>query len=141
MSTVNEVDIDDDFIVVQGSDNVIDVAKAITTAGVADAVVVDDKQMVLGVLDDYDIVSKVLAEEKDPKSVKAEDIMYSAPRVKLETTLTEVYESMQQQEASMLPVVDDDNKLIGVITINDVLESMMGNKSSFLDRLGRLFTG
>ena len=100
-------------------------AKAIAKAGVPDAVILDENNQVLGVLDDYDIVSKVLAEEKDPKVVTAADIMYAPPPVKLETELSKVHEILTQLEASMLPVVDDDKKLLGVITIMDVFDGLM----------------
>lgn len=139
MSTVKDVTIDDDYITVKSNDTVIEVAKAIAKAGVPDAVVIDEKGHVLGVLDDYDIVSKVLAEEKDPKVVKAEDIMYAPPPVKLETELKAVHDILQELEATILPVVDEEKKLIGVITIMDVLDGLMEQPPGMFDWITGLF--
>ncbi len=126
--TVSKVQIDDDYITVNSDDTIIEVAKAIAKAGVPDAVILDAENNVLGVLDDYDIVSKVLAEEKDPRVITAAEIMYAPPPVKLDTPLEKVHEILTQLEASMLPVVDESNKLLGVITIMDVLDGMMRNR-------------
>ncbi|MCY3410993.1 MAG: CBS domain-containing protein [Candidatus Heimdallarchaeota archaeon] len=136
---VNEVQIDDDFIKIKADDTIISVAKAIAKAGVPDAVVVDESDKVLGILDDYDIVSKVLAEEKDPKVMTAKDVMYAPPLVKLDFDLDKVYEIMQQMEASMLPVVDNDLKLLGVITLNDVLEDAKEEPKGIMSKIMGLF--
>ena len=121
---VSNVNIEDDYIVVDAKDNLVKVAKEMAKVGIPDAVVTKEDGSVLGALDDYDIVSKCLAEEKDPNNMTAEDIMYAGPKVKLDTDLTEVNNTLQSLRATILPVVDDDNKLLGVITINDVWEGM-----------------
>ena len=121
---VSNVNIEDDYIVVDAKDNLVKVAKEMAKVGIPDAVVTKEDGSVLGALDDYDIVSKCLAEEKDPKNMTAEDIRYAGPKVKLYTDLTEVNNTLQSLRATILPVVDDDNKLLGVITINDVWEGM-----------------
>jgi CBS domain-containing protein len=138
---VDDVEIEDDYITVKESDSIMAVAKAIAEAGIPDAVVVDDKNHALGALDDYDIVSKVLALEKDPNVVTAKDIMYAPPPVRITTTLKETHEIMQKLEATMLPVVDDEKKLIGVVTIMDVLEGLAyeNRPLNFLDRIKKVF--
>ena len=121
---VSDVNIDDEFITVKATDSVIAVAKAIATGGIPDAVVLNEKDEVMGSLDDYDIVSKVLAEEKDASIITASEIMSTHPPIKLETNLTDVYESMKSLDVSMLPITDAERKLLGVVTVMDVLEAM-----------------
>jgi len=121
---VSDVNIDDEFITVNADDTIIKVAKSIAQAGVPDAVVVNENDQVVGSLDDYDIVSKVLAEEKDPMTMKASEIMSTHPPIKPDTKLNEVYESMKSLDVSMLPITDEGRKLLGVVTIMDVLEAM-----------------
>jgi CBS domain-containing protein len=121
---VNDVNIEDDHIVVNAKDNLIKVAQEMAKVGIPDAIVTKEDGSVLGALDDYDIVSKCIAEEKDPKEMTAEDVMYAGPKVKLDTDLSEVNKTLQSLRATVLPVVDDDNKLLGVITINDVWEGL-----------------
>ena len=132
---VKNTKIDDDYIVVKANDNLISVAKSISKAGIPDAVVVDEENKVLGALDDYDIVSKCLAEEKDPKIMTAEDIMYAGPKVKLETELTSVLETMEKLKVTTLPVVDGENKLLGVITNMDVYDGLAQEDKSFFGKL------
>lgn len=137
---VSEVTIDDDYITVKVDDTVLQVAKAIAKAGVPDAIVLDQDDKALGALDDYDIISKAIAPEKDINKMTAKDIMYAPPPVKLDTDLDEVHKIMNELEATVLPVVDDDRKLLGVITIMDVLEGKAAaSDNSFLGRLRALF--
>ncbi|MHA2090773.1 MAG: CBS domain-containing protein [Candidatus Kariarchaeaceae archaeon] len=138
---VDEVEIEDDYITVKETETILEVAKAIAKAGIPDAVVVDNENHALGALDDYDIVSKVIAMEKDPSELTAKDIMYAPPPVKKSTTLKETHEIMQQLEATMLPVVDEEKKLIGVVTIMDVLEGLAyeNRPPSIISRVTGLF--
>jgi magnesium transporter len=137
---VSEVTIDDDYITVKVDDTVLQVAKAIAKAGVPDAIVLDKDGKALGALDDYDIISKAIAPEKDINTMTAKDIMYAPPPVKLDTNLEEVHKIMNELEATVLPVVDDERKLLGVITIMDVLEGQAAETdSSFFGRLRALF--
>ncbi|MHA2169274.1 MAG: CBS domain-containing protein [Candidatus Kariarchaeaceae archaeon] len=138
---VDEVEIEDDYITVKETDSILEVAKAIAKAGIPDAVVVDNDNHALGALDDYDIVSKVIAMEKDPNELTAKDIMYAPPPVRKSTTLKETHEIMQQLEATMLPVVDEEKKLIGVVTIMDVLEGIAfeNRPPSIISRVTGLF--
>lgn len=121
--TVQDVNIDDEHVIVPASYNLIEVSKAMASAGIPDVVVVDENNKVLGALDDYDIVSKCLAEEKNPLEMTAKDIMYVSPSVKMETKLERVHEMLQELMASTLPVVDDEHKLLGVITIHDIFDA------------------
>jgi len=142
MMRVSEVTIDDEYITVQGGDNIIDVAKKIAKSSVPDAVVIGENGIVLGSLDDYDIVSKVLAEELNPAEVKAEDIMYVPPPIKPTTELTEVQETMKKLDVTMLPVTDDNKKLLGVVTIMDVMEGLAYSEyqsRTFVGSIKRLF--
>lgn len=134
---VSDVEIEDDYVVVKATDTIFEVAQTISKAGIPDAVVLEEDDTVLGALDDFDIVSKVLAVDGDPKTVTAKEIMYAPPPVKITTSLKEAHEMMQELDATMLPVVDDDKKLLGVITVMDVLEGLSKeyNEKSFFGKL------
>ena len=120
---VADVDITDDYITVNASDTVLAVAKALAKENIPDAIVVEGDDPV-GVLDDYDIVSKVVAEGKDPNSVTAKDIMYAPPKITDDTDLEEAEKIMHENEVTLLPVYGDDDKLIGAVTLMDVLEGL-----------------
>jgi len=141
MSFVSDVEIEDDYVVVKGSDTIYVVAQTIAKAGIPDAVVLDEDETVLGALDDFDIVSKVLAVDDDPKAVTAKEVMYAPPPVRTTTSLKDAYEMMQELDATMLPVVDDDKKLLGVLTVMDILEGLSKEYEnlSFFGKLKRSF--
>lgn len=140
---VSDLVIDDEYIVVKAEAAVVEIAEEITNSGIPDAVVVDDEGNVLGALDDFDIVSKVVAKKLDPLEVTAKDIMYAPPPVKLETEVKRAEEIMKEMKASMLPVVNNERKLLGVVTIMDVLEAREFEEiksEGFFTSLKRLFS-
>lgn len=138
---VSEVNIEDEYVVVKETDSIYVVAQTLAKAGISDAVVLDDDDKVLGALDDFDIVSKVLAPEKDYKTMIAKDIIYAPPPVKLSMNLSEAHQIMKELDAMMLPVVDENRKLLGVLTIMDVLEGLTKEieNLNFWGKLKRLF--
>ena len=136
---VSDVEIDDEFITVKGSMTIIEISKEMARVGIPDAVVVDDDDKVLGAVDDYDIVSKCLAEEKDPMVLTAEEIMFSPPPIRIDTDLKAVHEMMQELEATMLPVTDTEKNLKGVVTLMDVLDGL-GRERQSMSLLQRIFS-
>ncbi|OLS28215.1 MAG: Magnesium transporter MgtE [Candidatus Heimdallarchaeota archaeon LC_2] len=138
---VGDVEIEDDYITVKNTDTILAVAKAIAKSAIPDAVVLNENDKVVGALDDFDIISKVIAVEKDHNTITAEEVMYAPPPVRKTTTLEETHKIMQELDATMLPVVDDELKLLGVVTIMDVLEGLSGDykKLSFFEKLKLLF--
>ena len=121
---VQDVQIDDDYITVVDSNTILAVAQILAEKGIPDAVVLDKDDKVLGTLDDYLLVTKVMATEKDPSSVTAKDIMLTPPTVTEDTDLEEAEEIMDDLDVTILPVVDENNHLLGVVTIMDVLEGL-----------------
>ena len=120
---VSELEFEDDYTVVEDSMTILEISRLIRDTGLPDIIVTDKKTgAVMGALDDFDIVSKVVAEERLPLETTAKDVMYSPPPVHPETDLKRVVEIIENLKINMLPVVDANKKLIGVITIADVLE-------------------
>jgi predicted transcriptional regulator len=121
---VGDVDISDDYLVVNTIDSVLEVAKFLKKEGIPDAVVVDDNDKVVGIIDDYVLVTEVLAEGKDVNETNAEDVMLTPPMVTVDTDLTEVEEILDKEDVTLLAVVDENDELLGVVTIMDVLEGL-----------------
>ncbi|MDH5401489.1 MAG: CBS domain-containing protein [Candidatus Heimdallarchaeota archaeon] len=138
MMLVSDLHIEDEYITVTHDMSVVEVAKKLTENGIPDAVVIDDQEKVLGVLDDFDIVSKGVAKEKDLKQLTAKDIMFAPPPLKLDNDLTRVKELFDEFECTVLPVVDDERKLLGVVTIMDLMGGL-SKEVSFLSRLTMAF--
>ena len=86
------------------------------------SLIIKDKNKLQGILTEWDVVRKVVADGKDPNKLKASDVM-----VKNLVTISpnkDVYEAivkMRDNDIRHLPVVKD-NKLIGFLTLKDILK-------------------
>jgi CBS domain-containing protein len=84
------------------------------------APIVDGDRLV-GVLTDRDIVTRVIAAERDPKLVKVEEIAsLNLVTVDPDQGLEEALRLMAQHQIRRLPVVEEDGKLIGIVAQADV---------------------
>lgn len=73
-----------------------------------------------GLVTDRDIVVRVVAERKDPMSVKLSDIATKAAvTVSPDTRLSEARDLMAEHKVRRLPVVKDD-KLVGIVSMGDL---------------------
>ena len=116
---VENLVIDDEYGVIESNATVQDAAKKMKSMGVPDLVVEDvESKKVLGVIADFDIVQKVVAEGSDPKTASVLTAMYKIEPVRLKTTVKEAFDKMQALQVNVVPVVEKD-KLIGVCTIQD----------------------
>ncbi|MFH1127419.1 MAG: CBS domain-containing protein [archaeon] len=89
-------------------------------------VVVKGKE-VIGMLTDKDIISKVVAENKSPLKVKVKEVM--SPKIivaKPTDSIDEATRVMFANNVARLPVVDDKNNLVGIITVRDMLRVYPG---------------
>ncbi len=99
----------------------LDAAKYMTDMNVGSVIVVDDDKP-SGILTDRDIVTKVLSQDKDPKTTKIRDIMTSpAVTISEDRDIIDVTRLMSERGIRRFPVVDANGKIIGVITLDDVL--------------------
>jgi len=75
-----------------------------------------------GIITSIDICDKIVAQGNDPSKLKVKDIM-SSPLITVTTdmTLTECARVMKENRIHHLPVVDDKNMVIGMISANDFL--------------------
>lgn len=84
---------------------------------------VDGKRMPVGILTDRDVVVEIDAMDLDAKVITAGDIMsQELVTVPENHGLLETIEVMRFKGVRRVPVVDADNRLIGIVTIDDLLE-------------------
>ncbi len=110
--------------VVKGSelDTVQELAMKMKSEGVGSVVIVDEDDMLLGIVTKTDIVYLV-ADGRDPKRVRASDIMSRNPYfVYKDTPLREAAELMGLYDIGHLPVLDrETNKVVGMISKTDII--------------------
>ena len=75
----------------------------------------------VGTLTDRDIVTRVIAEGKDPQSVTVREVASTdVVTVDPEQDLDEALRLMASNQVRRLPVVDEDGRLVGVVAQADV---------------------
>ncbi|MFX0003583.1 MAG: CBS domain-containing protein [Candidatus Hodarchaeota archaeon] len=116
---VRDLVIDDEYGIIDSNATIQEAAKKMKELGVPDLVVVEgDKQKVLGVIADFDIVQNAVAEGKDVKIEKVISTMYKISPVNLDTPVSDAFKRMRDLNVNVVPVVENE-KLIGVCTIQD----------------------
>lgn len=100
-----------------------EVAKIIRDKKVRHVYVVENNNLV-GVVGGIDINNKVVAEGKDPKHVKANDIMNEVQSVTESQDVEYAYVIMRNFNTFTCPVVDDNKHLIGYYKFAEVCEAI-----------------
>jgi len=88
------------------------------------SIIVVQKGKVLGIVTERDLVRRVLAENRDPRTVQIHDIM-TTPVVTI-TSNEDIIDAAQLMKAKGIRrlVIIDDGKLIGIITTDDLARNM-----------------
>src|SRR3954469_15026980 len=83
--------------------------------------VIDTSDQIVGVVTDRDIVCRVVAEGKNPIAYTAETCM-SGPvvTVRADAPLEEVVSTMEKHQIRRVPVVDERDSCVGIISQADV---------------------
>lgn len=103
------------------SASVLDAAKFMTDMNVGSVIVMKDNSP-SGFLTDRDIVSKVLAQGKDPKTTKISEIMVTpVVTVSEDKGIFDATALMATHGIRRVPVVDSSGKLVGIVALDDVL--------------------
>lgn len=105
---------------------VADVARLMRNHHVGDLIVAEPREgkiIPVGIVTDRDLVVEILAEEVDPRSLAARDLMGAELLTVSETAAVhEAIELMCRKGIRRLPVVDAQRFAVGVLTADDVIE-------------------
>jgi len=115
-----------EVIVVQPNDTILEAAKLMRQHHVGDVLVVEDRggvRVPVGIVTDRDLVVEIMAPELDQRVITVGDIM--APDLVTVKENTGVFDAIQYMRAKgvrRLPVVDGSGGLVGILTLDDLLE-------------------
>lgn len=97
-------------------------AERMRRRAVGTLIVVDDVARPVGIVTDRDLMSRVIAAGRSPTETSVREVMTPAPRTVSEQTPIESALSLMRSGCfRRLPVVDHDHKLVGLITLDDIL--------------------
>ena len=85
------------------------------------AIPVLDEDRLVGIVTDRDIVIRCIAEGKDPGSARVNEVMTKSVRkVNEDATVKEVLTMMSSSEIRRVPVVNDRDEIVGIVSIGDI---------------------
>ena len=85
------------------------------------SIVIVDNQQVIGIITDRDIALSVTLGAATPDSYVSEVMTRDVDRVNESMTLFDLTRFFRMSRVKRLPVVDQDNRLVGIVSIDDVM--------------------
>jgi len=115
-----------EVVIAQEDLSLVELARLMRDYHVGDVVIIrkeEKKTVPVGIVTDRDLVIKVIAKERSPASLSAGEIMSKNLKVVYEDhSLWETIEVMRTNAIRRVPVVNERNELIGILTADDLVE-------------------
>ena len=106
---------------VTAQSSVREAAKIMKEENVGIIPVVDEDRKLVGVVTDRDLVVRLLAGDRSTDNIKLQELMSDdVEAVTPEEEIREVLELMGRRQVRRIPVVDQDDSLIGIISLGDI---------------------
>ena len=116
----------DDCTCIGENDSVLDAAKQLAQLDVGSMPICGEDDRLKGMLSDRDIVVKVLAQGKDPASVKAGELGVGDGKtitIGADDSIDEALQTMSQHQVRRLPVIDG-HRLVGIVSQADIARNI-----------------
>ncbi|QDT28561.1 Hypoxic response protein 1 [Gimesia panareensis] len=98
-------------------------AERMNSRNVGTLIVLDEESHPIGMITDRDLALRVVGKGRDAIETTVESVMTRFPfNVNEETSIEDALTKMRSGGFRRLPVVDQDGKLAGVLTLDDILE-------------------
>ena len=102
---------------------VAEVAQLMKRENIGPIPVIENEQSrkLVGIVTDRDLALKIVAEGRDAKSTKVEAVMTrNVVTCRADDDLQKALDAMSEHQLRRIPVVDNDNKILGIIAQADV---------------------
>jgi len=139
-----------DVKTVSPSTPVKDIAELMRREDVGIVPVVDEHQKLVGLVTDRDLVVRGLAGAEAVESLVAADLSSNhVEAAQVDTPVTELLERMGRKQVRRIPIVDRDERLLGVVSLGDIARradehnelqeafEKISNRRSFWNRIWR----
>jgi CBS domain-containing protein len=125
-------------VVTATADTVLsDIAKLMRASHVGSVVVVDAARKPVGIVTDRDIVVEVVAAELDARTIKVGEVMTRHPTLTLESDdASWSLKVMRDRGVRRLPVMSDAGELVGIVALDDLLESAASGLFDVVQAIG-----
>ena len=105
------------------NDMVAKVAQLMKSKDIGPVPIIENEQTkkLVGIVTDRDLALKIVAEGRDAKSTKAEEVMTrKVVTCRSEDDVQKALDAMSEHQLRRIPVVDNDNRIVGIIAQADV---------------------
>lgn len=112
-----------DLVYCLPDESVANVAQLMKKEDIGPVLIVDNEEnkTLMGIVTDRDLAIKVVGEGRDPKNTRVEDVMTAkVVTSRASDSVENAMKSMAQYQLRRIPVVDDRNRLVGIISQADV---------------------
>lgn len=114
----------DNVCCVKPNTNVTEVAKLMEQHHIGCVPVCDDNNCICGIITDRDILLRTVSCEKDLQNCPASDIMTcDVCTCEKEEDMTNAESKMAQNQIRRLPVCDQNNHVVGILTLGDLAKN------------------
>jgi CBS domain-containing protein len=112
-----------------------------TRAHCGSVLIVDGAGAMLGILTERDLMTKLVAQRRDPDATPLLDIMTHNPRfVAPDTTVSDAVLIMQRHNFRHLPIVSPASKILGVFSLRDAMPRELLQAQQMADLIDQQFT-
>ena len=115
-----------EVVVVEEDKSVTEAAAIMRQYHVGDVVICKaqyGKQVPVGIITDRDVALEIVAKGIDPESVRVGDAMsFDLTTVSEHDDLMHVIELMRDKGVRRVPVIDADEALVGILTVDDIVD-------------------
>jgi len=112
-----------DLVYASPQDTIVEVAQLMKNEDIGPVLIVDsdESKTLVGIVTDRDLVLKVIAEGRDPKTTRVEEAMSKKlVTCRADDDVDVAMQAMAQFQLRRIPVVEDANRLIGIISQADI---------------------
>ncbi len=89
---------------------------------VGSLLVLNEDRQPIGIVTDRDLVVNVLAHEREPRTTRVREVMTTPVKtISEDAAIEQAISMMRSGEFRRLPVIDYDGRLVGVLTLDDIL--------------------
>ncbi|MGB8014105.1 MAG: CBS domain-containing protein [Terriglobales bacterium] len=97
--------------------------------------VIDENDRVAGIFTERDVLKRLALNEHDPRKLSIREVMTTPVEMATQaTTASEALATMVDRHYRHLPIVDDDGRLLGMLSIRNVLQAQIDTLTGQLDQ-------
>jgi CBS domain-containing protein len=105
------------------------------------AVAVTKDERLAGIFTERDLMFRVVLKDRDPKSTRVGDVMTpDCISARKDMSMGEALQIMTERHFRHLPVVDEENRVLGLLSIRNLLQNRVDKLDQELDSVVAFFT-